>query len=914
MKQYHSIFILLIFSLFASLTLTQQNAMSQTKFKKYSGNPVLTAGPAGSWDADNVDCGSVLYQNSMYHMWYTGQNGSESSIGYAFSSDGITWTKYSGNPVLLHGASEDFDALIGLPSVIYDAGTFHLWYTAFNNSTITMFGYAYSTDGIQWTKHESPVFQQGSTGNWDDYDISVGPVIKEDSVLKMFYGGRTSAGSWKTGLAVSTDSIHWSRQNSGNPVLAGGAPGAWDQISQRATSALTYGSVYQIWYSNFRPSPYNIGYATSTDGGINWSTYPGNPILTPTTGEWDAGYLIFPIVLRDPNGRYTMYYTGGNSNWSAENIGLAIDTAITQLTGTYTVGMGGNFSTLDSAFARLNKDGVLGPVTLLLTDSLYDATSHESGSFRLTGPIAGAGPASRITIRPADHVALTIQGNGSAALHFEQVSYLTLDGIQLQGDTRLKVRALYNGTFLYNDAIDFWGNCDHNIIQNLSVCSDDITRQGIAVALIGYDNNSGSPDSCLLSGLSITSGAYGIYLYGPASMKLKGNVIRNNHIGSPIDSLIALGIYNDFSSEGTVIEYNHIENLRLPGINGPSSVLIGIALNGSRNSIIRNNIVHNIRKYDANYVTGIRATGLSNERGLNNWIYNNKVWDITNSSEQCTELAGILAKYQDSLKVDYNTVILPESGDTPPSGGSQALWFQSTALYPTVRNNILVNARTDSPHVSVAIKFDTPVHLSEHNDLVVGTSGRANIASLNSALYKTLADWQGTLNDVHSVSICPCFCTMHMHIDTTTAVMNALEGKGTPIAGIFTDFEGRERSSTSPDIGADEFDKTTGVSSDRTGIPETFSLSQNYPNPFNPTTTIRYALPSSANVKLNVYDLLGREIATLVNEEQSAGWKEVEWNARQTNGGQASAFSSGIYFYKLEVGSFAEVKKLILLK
>jgi hypothetical protein len=59
-------------------------------------------------------------------------------------------------------------------------------------------------------------------------------------------------------------------------------------------------------------------------------------------------------------------------------------------------------------------------------------------------------------------------------------------------------------------------------------------------------------------------------------------------------------------------------------------------------------------------------------------------------------------------------------------------------------------------------------------------------------------------------------------------------------------------------------------------------------------------------VKLCVYDLLGREIATLVNEEQSAGWKEVEWNA--------SAFSSGIYFYKLEAGGFAEVKKLMLLK
>jgi polyhydroxybutyrate depolymerase len=88
--------------------------------------------------------------------------------------------------------------------------------------------------------------------------------------------------------------------------------------------------------------------------------------------------------------------------------------------------------------------------------------------------------------------------------------------------------------------------------------------------------------------------------------------------------------------------------------------------------------------------------------------------------------------------------------------------------------------------------------------------------------------------------------------------------------------------------------------------PTKFFLEQNYPNPFNPITTIRYSLPSTANVKLDVYDLLGREIATLVNEEQSAGWKEVQWNA--------SGVSSGIYFYKLTAGSFIDVKKMMVMK
>lgn len=93
---------------------------------------------------------------------------------------------------------------------------------------------------------------------------------------------------------------------------------------------------------------------------------------------------------------------------------------------------------------------------------------------------------------------------------------------------------------------------------------------------------------------------------------------------------------------------------------------------------------------------------------------------------------------------------------------------------------------------------------------------------------------------------------------------------------------------------------------DEKSIPNTFTLEQNYPNPFNPSTTIRYSIPTSEFVSLKVYDVLGNEVATLVNEEKSAGSYEVEFNA--------SLLSSGIYFYKLQVGNFVETKKMILMK
>jgi len=88
--------------------------------------------------------------------------------------------------------------------------------------------------------------------------------------------------------------------------------------------------------------------------------------------------------------------------------------------------------------------------------------------------------------------------------------------------------------------------------------------------------------------------------------------------------------------------------------------------------------------------------------------------------------------------------------------------------------------------------------------------------------------------------------------------------------------------------------------------PVAFSLVQNYPNPFNPSTVISYQLPENGTVTLKVYDVLGNEVATLVNEEKPAGLYELTWNAE--------SLPSGVYFYKLQAGSFIETKKMILLK
>ena len=96
----------------------------------------------------------------------------------------------------------------------------------------------------------------------------------------------------------------------------------------------------------------------------------------------------------------------------------------------------------------------------------------------------------------------------------------------------------------------------------------------------------------------------------------------------------------------------------------------------------------------------------------------------------------------------------------------------------------------------------------------------------------------------------------------------------------------------------------TSVENTRTNVPMRFTLCQNYPNPFNPSTTITYELPKSTEVKLSVYDILGREVSVLVNERRNAGVHEVKLDA--------AGLASGVYFYRLQAGSFVDTKKFLL--
>jgi hypothetical protein len=111
--------------------------------------------------------------------------------------------------------------------------------------------------------------------------------------------------------------------------------------------------------------------------------------------------------------------------------------------------------------------------------------------------------------------------------------------------------------------------------------------------------------------------------------------------------------------------------------------------------------------------------------------------------------------------------------------------------------------------------------------------------------------------------------------------------------------------STMPDMGAWE-DQILGLNEIHQNIPLIYSLSQNYPNPFNPTTNIEFSIPKSEFVTLKIYNVLGKEVATLVSEKLAAGKYDYEWNA--------GSLASGVYLYKIQAGNYVRAKKMILLR
>jgi predicted GH43/DUF377 family glycosyl hydrolase len=312
------------------LALGLSEAFGQYVWTKYTGNPVMQPGQPGSWDVREIYPCPMLFRDSVYHLWYTGWDGTAdfryTRSGYARSTNGFTWIKHT-TPVLDVGNSGAWDSYDAEAcAVLYDSAQYKMWYSGYSSTQVyQQIGYATGVNETTWTKHTNPVLVPGSTGSWDVAAVMWPYVLRSSSGggFKMWYtgwnGSKLADGAWinnQIGYATATDETTWTKHPL-NPVLSPGPSGSWDD-ARIFYAAVVYDSAAHLYYMfytgmNKATEVQRIGVATSSDG-ISWTKYSGNPVLSPGgTGSWDAKWVIGggAVMVRDT---FRLLYTGTDAS------------------------------------------------------------------------------------------------------------------------------------------------------------------------------------------------------------------------------------------------------------------------------------------------------------------------------------------------------------------------------------------------------------------------------------------------------------------------------------------------------------------------------------------------------------------------------------------------------------------------
>jgi beta-1,2-mannobiose phosphorylase / 1,2-beta-oligomannan phosphorylase len=226
--------------------------------------PKIVLGPTEKtdWESD-LNRPVVLKVGDKYRMWYTGQARGKSWIGSATSPDGDTWTRDSERPEL--SADQPWEkAAVMCPHVLYDDGTkiYRMWYSGGEQHEPNAIGYATSSDGIVWAKHnDNPVFKPDPASPWEKDRVTACQVVRQGDWHVMFYIGFKDVNRAQIGLARSKDGITGWERHPANPVIRPGL-GKWDQDAVYKPYAIFDGKRWLLWYNGRMGGVEQIGLAT----------------------------------------------------------------------------------------------------------------------------------------------------------------------------------------------------------------------------------------------------------------------------------------------------------------------------------------------------------------------------------------------------------------------------------------------------------------------------------------------------------------------------------------------------------------------------------------------------------------------------------------------------------------------------
>lgn len=368
-------------------------------------------------------------------------------------------------------------------------------------------------------------------------------------------------------------------------------------------------------------------------------------------------------------------------------------------------------------------------------------------------------------------------------------------------------------------------------------------------------------------------GGGAIAIYNSDQVKIKGSVFYAN------SARLGGAIYIENSNP-------HIEDCYFQ-LNGKETGQDGTVITTAGGAMyIKNSkpYLHRLQFLNNYSISGGAAIAVDNSSITisNVLLAENETAGLGGAIEVFSDITGSLLKIVNMTSAD-NVAMQNGGGTFHTNGENTELEVINSIMYGNSKVELFIEGKTPEITYSIIESASTESYFGE------GCS-EDNPYLVDGARYK-LANNSCSYSDGNTV-VSPAIDAGHP--DSLDAVLDCYAGLGTSRADLGY-YGGRYN-----DMPVSVIDEVA------TQIPSNYELAQNYPNPFNPSTTIQFAIPKAGMVSLKIYNILGQEVATLINREMNAGFQRVNFDA--------SNLTSGLYFYRISSGKFTDVKKMLLIK
>lgn len=870
------------------------SASSQSHWIKHPGNPVVPAVTGYAVDP------AVVYNPhlELYQMWYTGWYNGAHHIYYATSVDGINWGELPGLRVFSPGESGSWDDwTIRVATVIYDDENYKLYYFGKDYARDQyQIGVALSSDGIHWERFNgNPVIIPGSGSQWDNLQVMYPHVVKSEDTYWMWYSADHVEYVYQIGLATSTDGLHWEKF-AGNPIHPFGFPGNGEYFAAAGSVIRHNNQFIMLYYGSDLDVPvgHALGLATS-ENGIEWDIYPGNPVFTRgPAGSWDHARIGLGTIMVRGN-EFKMWFHGNdNSQWQ---IGCA--ESVNQPAEGFALEFDGINDMVTIPDPNQNFD--LDNFTIEAWVYRYEANSNH---MIISKSVAGEYPAVN------SNFWLWVTANNHAGAGWELPNS---SNFEVEGETIIQPHRWYHLA-----AVNSVEDHTFRIYVNGHLDTEPLPTEGVP-------NHNNLPVI-----LGNTPNVSQEYFQGRID-----NVRIWDRVRSPEEITAAMfhslsgsefglmGVWDLNEGQGQAVHDHSIhENhgyrgtATYPDPNDPGWVISNIVVEPGSDIHLSAESIH----------FGPIRVGMFAEQAL----------EITNLSPdhplvmngfQLNSPVFILGIDVPQVEIwPFQTVSIPIifHPDEP-------IFFESTLLIHTNHPNIPVieipifgqgMAFGEAPHITSIQDFpddwggyvrvrwlpsghdmvetDDPLEFyslwRRVNEAIPTTQNEAEL--INDELWDFIVSVPGVHFDEYAY-VAPTLVDFGSDNYWSTFMVSAHTLSG---AVYFSE----------PDSGYSINNHSEELDIDPETLFSRFELYQNYPNPFNPTTTIAYQIPTDCQVQLNVYNTVGQLVDKLVNREMEPGFHQVDWKIKN---------SSGVYFYELkaqplnsDLPEFIDRKRMILMK